>query len=99
MEDRRLGQRLRRGWEVALSALEEGRGTEDDEPPAGAQEVVALLEAAPADRIERQVERVRGARVPPDRLSEVLGAVVDRVVDAVLAHGVVLPRRGRPEDL
>src|SRR5215211_7950042 len=55
---------------------------EDDQPPAGAQEVVALLEAAPADRVERQVEWALRARDPPDRLREVLAAVVDRMIDA-----------------
>jgi len=61
VEDRRRGERLRGLRDVALATLEEGRGSEDDESSARAEEVVALLEAAPTDRIERQVERVLGA--------------------------------------
>ena len=65
---------------------------ERNESPAGPQHRVGAPELAAADRVHDQVE----LRQP---LPPAVGAVVDRVIDAVGANRVVLARRSRSPDL
>ena len=71
------------------------RHPEADEPPAGAQEREALPEAAPAERVEGEVEGLFLAGDPAYLVDDVAGAVVHGLIDAEAAEGRVLRGRGR----
>src|SRR5258705_118579 len=64
-------------------------------------DVLALAHEAVrvANAVDDQVKRRLISRDPPHFVGEVVGAVVDRVLDAELPDGVVLGRRRRSKDL
>ena len=89
---------LMHGAQVPRLAGRQLRRAVHDQPPAGPQRAVALAKARRADRVDHDVDPL--AAGDPHHLGlEVLLAVVDRVVDALLADRVVLGARRGAEDL
>src|SRR5918995_4108054 len=96
--ERHPGEVAKHGGDVAGVPRLHVRQPVHDQPPSLPQQPVVLAEARRAERVHDHVQPLP-AGDPPHLRGEVLGAVVDRVVDSLGAYRVVLGRRGRAEHL
>src|SRR5579872_5556912 len=92
LKPRCVGQHGKHGKKIAFLAARERRNAEHPHPAGRGKHPVSFFPGLAADRVEDQFDTATTSDIAGPRL-EILGAIVDEVVDAESAHLLMLSRR------